>query len=122
MKPNHSCYIKENGLNSHDSTDKHTPGSCQVQKMFKLFGKKYTLPIIHFLLDKKVLRFSEIEKLVCVNPRTLTIRLREMVIHGLITRKMFYEIPLRVDYQLTPAGEGLRELMTQMINWAEKCF
>nr|WP_255410626.1 helix-turn-helix domain-containing protein [Amycolatopsis sp. CA-126428] len=54
-----------------------------------------------------------------MSPHTLTSRLRQFEDHGIITRTAYAEIPPRVEYRLTPLGEGLREVLEAMAAWAE---
>ena len=64
-------------------------------------------------------RFSELrETLPGISPHTLTSRLRQFETYGIVTRTAFAEIPPRVVYELTPLGEGLREVLDAMGAWA----
>jgi DNA-binding HxlR family transcriptional regulator len=58
------------------------------------------------------------EALPGISPHTLTSRLRQFERHGIVTRTTYAEIPPRVEYALTPLGEGLREVLEAMGTWA----
>ncbi|WP_405742171.1 helix-turn-helix transcriptional regulator [Streptomyces sp. NBC_00028] len=60
-------------------------------------------------------RFTELrDALPGISPPTLTSRLRQFERHGIVLRTAYAEIPPRVEYQLTPLGEGLREVLDAM--------
>ncbi|MEW2811013.1 helix-turn-helix domain-containing protein [Streptomyces massasporeus] len=64
-------------------------------------------------------RFNQLrEVLPGISPHTLTSRLRQFERHGIVTRTTYAEIPPRVEYALTPLGEGLREVLEAMGTWA----
>ncbi|NUP19631.1 MAG: helix-turn-helix transcriptional regulator [Streptomyces sp.] len=64
-------------------------------------------------------RFTELrDALPGISPHTLTSRLRQFERHGIVLRTAYAEIPPRVEYQLTPLGEGLREVLDAMATWA----
>jgi DNA-binding HxlR family transcriptional regulator len=64
-------------------------------------------------------RFNQLrEALPGISPHTLTSRLRQFERHGIVTRTTYAEIPPRVEYALTPLGEGLREVLEAMGTWA----
>ena len=55
-----------------------------------------------------------------ISPKTLSSRLQRLVRTGLVTRTAYPEIPPRVEYRLTPAGERLRVVLATMAAWAEQ--
>ncbi|WP_307678471.1 helix-turn-helix domain-containing protein [Streptomyces sp. V4I2] len=64
-------------------------------------------------------RFTELrDALPGISPHTLTSRLRQFERHGIVIRTAYAEIPPRVEYWLTPLGEGLREVLDAMATWA----
>ncbi|MFF5515829.1 winged helix-turn-helix transcriptional regulator [Streptomyces coeruleorubidus] len=65
-------------------------------------------------------RFTALrEALPGISPHTLTSRLRQFEAHGIVTRTTYAEIPPRVEYRLTPLGEGLRDVLEAMATWAQ---
>jgi len=73
-------------------------------------GRKYALRLLFLIGDRRVMRFSDLRsEMDDMSSSTLTIRLAELERAGLINRKMFAEIPPRVEYNLTTEGEDMRK-------------
>lgn len=67
------------------------------------------------------MRFGELLKAVeGISPKSLSTRLQELESEGVISKKIFAEVPLRVEYELTKKGKSLEEIMKKMIEWGEK--
>lgn len=95
-------------------------GRCEAIGTLNLLGKKWTLPLI-YQLCQETRRFGELERaLYGISPRTLTLRLQELERAGLISRRVYDEMPLRVEYKLTPKGRSLREVMSALHAWGER--
>ncbi len=93
---------------------------CGVAKTIKIIGSKWTLFILHALFDGKK-RFGELQKqLVGISPKTLSERLKALEKEGIIKKEIFAEIPLRVEYSLTPKGKSLEKVFKDMAAWGEK--
>jgi DNA-binding HxlR family transcriptional regulator len=94
--------------------------SCGVEKTLKIIGTKWTILIIRDLCEGTK-RFGELHRsLARISPRTLTLRLKQLETEGIIKRKVFQEIPLHVEYSLTPKGNSLREIIDTMRQWGEE--
>ncbi|PAZ14008.1 transcriptional regulator [Streptomyces sp. SA15] len=93
------------------------PG-CGVARFLTLLnGPWATLIVRELLLGPR--RFTELRgTLPGISPHTLTSRLRQFEQYGIVTRTAYAEIPPRVEYRLTPLGEGLREVLEAMATWA----
>lgn len=97
-----------------------TQDDCGVAKTLRIIGSKWTMMILHNLFDGKR-RFGELQRsLGTISPKTLSQRLQELEKDGIITRKVFTEIPLHVEYNLTPKGLSLKKLFKDMAEWGEK--
>ncbi len=60
-------------------------------------------------------RFNELrESVEDINSKTLTLRLREMELDGLIVRHVYAEIPVRIEYELTEKAKNLRPILEQL--------
>jgi len=82
-------------------------------------GKKWTLPLIGILGNRPTHRFVELKDgLAGVGSKELTDRLRQLQGLGLVSREAFAEVPLRVEYRLTPRGESLRRALVPLLSWA----
>jgi DNA-binding HxlR family transcriptional regulator len=93
--------------------------NCGVEKTLQLIGAKWTAMIIHNLLEGKN-RFGLLEReLVGISPKTLSIRLKELEASGLITKKVYAEIPLHVEYFLTNKGLSLQKVFQAMNEWGD---
>src|ERR687886_2176 len=77
--------------------------SCPIENTFKIIGKKFTVLILRNMINGKQNRFNQLlNSIEQGNPKTLTIRLREMEKSGLIKRKVYYHgIPIKIEYYPT---------------------
>ncbi|GAB3001052.1 helix-turn-helix domain-containing protein [Streptomyces pseudoechinosporeus] len=91
---------------------------CGVARFLALLNGPWATLIVRELL-RGPHRFTELrDALPGISPHTLTSRLRQFEAHGIVTRTTYAEIPPRVEYQLTPLGEGLRDVLDAMAAWA----
>ncbi|MGC9544854.1 winged helix-turn-helix transcriptional regulator [Streptomyces sp. UG1] len=91
---------------------------CGVARFLTLLNGPWATLIVRELL-RGPHRFTELrDALPGVSPHTLTSRLRQFERHGIVTRTAYAEIPPRVEYRLTPLGEGLRDVLEAMGAWA----
>lgn len=94
---------------------------CPVDNTFKIVGKKFTIHILRNMIMLNQTRFNQfLESIEGINPKTLSVRLREMERHGLITRKVLHEVPVRVDYSLTEKGQALQPIIERMAEFSMK--
>lgn len=92
---------------------------CPSRVVFQRVGDKWASLVIQVLADGPV-RFSELRTMVSVvTPKVLTQTLRTLERDGLVTRKVFAQVPPRVDYELTELGHSLLEPLTVLRRWAE---
>ena len=88
-----------------------------IDATLEVIGGKYKVAILFHLKDG-LRRFGELRRLVrTATQRMLTNQLRELESDGLITRKIFAEIPPRVEYSLTDRGRELCEAMSPLLTW-----
>ncbi|MHB8443318.1 MAG: winged helix-turn-helix transcriptional regulator [Patescibacteria group bacterium] len=86
----------------------------------KIIGKKWSILILRDLFDGKK-RFSQILlSLDDISPRTLSLRLKEFEKNKIVTKKVYKEIPLHVEYSLTKKGESLHEIIKDLRCWGEE--
>lgn len=91
---------------------------CGVARFLTLLDGPWATLIIRDLLNGPA-RFSELRKgLTGISAHTLSNRLRRFEDNGLVTRTVYAEVPPRVVYELTPAGERLRPVLDAMNAWA----
>lgn len=88
--------------------------ACPVDTTSKIIGKKYTVLLIRNMLSNHK-RFNQFrESIEGMNQKILSTRLKEMEREGLVTRKVYAEMPLRVEYFLTEKGRATKPILDQM--------
>lgn len=93
--------------------------ACPVATTVALIGSKWKLLIIRNLLARPW-RFNELKKdLEGISQKVLTDSLRSMEADGIITRTVYPEVPLRVEYALTELGKSLKPILDSMWAWGE---
>ena len=94
---------------------------CPVGNVIARFGNKWYLLVIMILSENKVLRFSELKKMIPdVSSRMLSSTLRTLEADGLVSRKVYPEVPPKVEYSLTETGLSLVPFIVQLTEWAQK--
>ena len=97
----------------------HTAANCHAREMLARVGDKWSVYVIHVLGDAGTLRFNELRHRVDgISQRMLTVTLRGMERDGLVTRKVYPEVPPRVEYALTRLGRTLRQLVRGLVDWS----
>ena len=92
----------------------------KFENAFGLLGKRWTGLIIRTLLSGQK-RFSDIaEAIPNMSARMLTERFKELEKEGIISRKVYPETPVRIEYELTEKGIELEAVMDEIQKWAEK--
>ncbi len=90
---------------------------CPVELTLLLISNKWKVLIIRDLLDGTK-RFSELKKSINnISQKVLTSNLREMEENNLLIRKVYPEVPPRVEYTLTDIGYSLKTLLDDMDKW-----
>lgn len=93
--------------------------ACPVETTLSLISDRWKVLIIRDLLDGTK-RFGELRKSVgCISQKVLTANLRAMEQDGLLTRRVYAEVPPRVEYTLTETGMSLRPVLDAMQSWGE---
>ena len=93
---------------------------CAVDYAFQRTGGKYKGRILWILRDG-FLRYGELNRaLVGITTKMLTQTLKELEADELITRKVYLEVPPKVEYSLTETGKELIPFISQMRSWGEK--
>lgn len=95
---------------------KKTP-DCPVEMTLQLIGDKWKVLIIRDLMTGTK-RFNELMRSVSgITQKVLTSHLRSMESDGLLTRKVYPEVPPRVEYTLTATGRSLKPILDSMVSW-----
>lgn len=91
--------------------------ACPVETTLMLIGNKWKVLIIRDLLTGTK-RFGELKKSIGkVSQKVLTTQLRDMEESGLISRKVYAEVPPKVEYSLTDLGKSLQPILNAMLQW-----
>lgn len=92
---------------------------CPVDYAFKRVGGKYKGRILWVLRDG-FLRYGELKRaIVGITPKMLTQTLKELESDELVSRKVYLEVPPKVEYSLTKTGKELIPLIRQLRSWGE---
>lgn len=98
------------------SNEKPLP-ACPVETTLSLISDKWTVVIIRDLLTGTK-RFNELMRSVTgITQKVLTSHLRNMEANGLLVRKVYPEIPPKVEYTLTETGYSLKPILDAMYTW-----
>jgi DNA-binding HxlR family transcriptional regulator len=93
--------------------------ACPVETTLILISNKWKVLILRDLLPGTK-RFGELKKAIgFVSQKVLTAQLREMERSGLLSRKVYAEVPPRVEYTLTKLGYSLKPILDAMWKWGE---
>jgi len=92
---------------------------CPIEGIIDIVAKKWALLVINELGNHGKLRFNELMKeLRPITPKALTDILRDLQKEGLIEKKVYNEIPPKVEYYLTEEGKKLRKAIIPLLRWA----
>ena len=95
---------------------------CPVEATLEMIGGKWKGVILYHLLERTY-RFGELKRTMPgITQRMLTKQLRELEANGIIHRKVYAEVPPKVEYSLTEVGESLRGIILMMRDWGRKHF
>ena len=97
---------------------KETALCPRLAKAMELIGKRWTALIIYQLLNGPQ-RFNAIESALPISGRLLSERLKELEKEGVVERKVYSEVPVRVEYSLTEKGRALESAVREIEKWAQ---
>lgn len=94
---------------------------CSVDYAFRRIGGKYKGRIIWYLHSKQIMRYGELRKTLSdITPKMLTQTLRELEEDSLVKRKVYHEVPPKVEYSLTETGVELIPFIDHLRQWGDK--
>jgi DNA-binding HxlR family transcriptional regulator len=94
--------------------------NCPVEAALDVIGGKWKVVILCWLKEGTH-RFAQLgRRIPGISERMLTQQLRELERDGIVHRKVYPEVPPRVEYSLTAFGETLRPVMVQLWEWGQK--
>lgn len=98
----------------------HPTGCCPIRDVLTRLGDKWSMLVLITLHTNGVMRFSDIHRTIGdVSHRMLTVTLRMLEADGMISRRVYAEVPPRVEYRLTERGESLLPHIFSLVEWAQ---
>jgi DNA-binding HxlR family transcriptional regulator len=100
----------------------YTPGSAahDVEAALRLLEGRWKLVILFHLFGGKVMRFSDLERAIPnVTQKMLGQQLRQMEADGIVVRKVYPQVPPKVEYSLTSWGQALCPALDAILKWAD---
>ena len=92
-----------------------------INNVWEVLGKKWALLILKNLHTKEAVRFTDLKRLMPgISSTVLSNRLLEMEREGLISKKIFPEIPPKVEYRLTTRARELGAILKELGGWAQR--
>jgi DNA-binding HxlR family transcriptional regulator len=101
----------------------YTPetAAADVSAALKLLEGRWKLLILFHLFDGKVQRYSDFEKLMPgISQKMLAQQLRQLEADGIVARKVYPQVPPKVEYRLTDWGQTLCPALDALLNWTEQ--
>lgn len=97
----------------------HPTGNCPIRDVLSRLGDKWSMLVLTTLHANGTMRFNDIHKTIQdISQRMLTVTLRTLEADGLVQRKVYAEVPPRVEYCLTEVGRSLIPHVEALVGWA----
>lgn len=94
---------------------------CPIRNVVARFGNKWSLLVLLVIHGESVVRFNELGRMIPdISTRVLSTTLKSLEADGLIDRKIYAQVPPKVEYTLTETGKSLIPLIMQLTEWAQK--
>lgn len=108
-------------LGSSDLSKRQNLKSCKVSNIWQTLGKRWALQILTNLSSKEATRFNELQRLLPgISNSVLAERLEDLERESLIVRKIYPEVPPKVEYSLTEQARELEKILYTLDDWVEK--
>lgn len=96
---------------------------CPIRNVLSRMMDKWTLLVLYTLEGQGTLRFNDILRAIPdVSQKSLTVTLKNMEVDGLVSRKMFPAVPVKVEYTLTERALSVMPLLDQLLSWSLENF
>ncbi|MBC8082620.1 MAG: helix-turn-helix transcriptional regulator [Hymenobacter sp.] len=93
---------------------------CPITAALDVLGGKWKVFVLARLAEYPLLRFGELHRLIPkVSQKMLTQQLRELEEAGLVARRIYAEVPPRVEYRLTTHGQTLQPVLRALRDWGD---
>lgn len=99
----------------------HRDGICPIRDVLSRLDDKWSLLVLVSLQTNGVMRFGDLQRSIGdVSQRMLTVTLRTLEADGIVERKVYAEVPPRVEYRLTDRGRSLMPYLNGLVEWAQR--
>lgn len=104
-----------------EPSDGKANSTCAIVGVWEVLGRRWSLHILKNLSTRQVIRFNELKRaLAGISSTVLAERLLELEREGLVTKKIYPEVPPRVEYSMTPQARELEVIIKDLARWANK--
>ena len=94
---------------------------CPIRNVVARFGDKWSLLVLLVIDSNGIVRFNELGRMIPdISTRVLSTTLKTLEADGLITRKVYAQVPPKVEYSLTDTGRSLVPLIMDLTRWAQQ--
>lgn len=94
---------------------------CPIRNILSRIGDKWSLLVLYILNQAPVMRFNQLQKSIPdISQKMLTVTLRTLEEDGFVKRKVYAEVPPRVEYSLTERALSLLPHVNSLIGWAKE--
>lgn len=95
--------------------------TCPIRNVVARFGDKWSLLVLLVINEAGIVRFNELGRMIPdISTRVLSTTLKTLEADGLIDRKVYAQVPPKVEYALTDTGRSLIPLIMQLTEWAQQ--
>src|SRR6266571_5564123 len=103
------------------STETEDEIASEIANVWEVLGRRWSLLILKNLCTNEVVRFNEFKKLLAgISSTVLADRLLELELEGLVSKKIYPEIPPKVEYSLTIRAKELGVILRELGKWASR--
>lgn len=97
--------------------------NCPVRNILDRFGDKWSMLVLLSLNEQEPLRFNQLHKVIgTISQKMLSVTLKNLEADDLIVRKVYPEIPPRVEYKLSKRAHTLLPILLTLVEWANQNF
>ncbi len=94
---------------------------CPISYTLSIVGGRWKWLILYKIFKEEHIRYGELRRgLPSITDKVLSNYLKELTADNIISRKVYEEVPIKVEYSLTPKGETLIPILTLMANWGDE--
>jgi len=106
-------------LNGTKFAHKECGDICPSENTLSIIDGKWSIKILHYLMNEQVLRFGELRsRIPDITQRMLTHKLRQLEDRGVVHRRVYPEVPPKVEYSLTVLGKSLKPVLDALTTWS----